>query len=137
MNKERFADLLRRHEGVKTKPYRDSKGILTIGVGRNLESIGLNIAEIDFLLENDMTKAERLATAAFPWFPRLSEDRQIVIGSLIFNMGLASVLEFRHTLVAIEKGDFDLATAELLNSKWRNDVGNKRAGELASMMKRG
>ena len=41
-------------EGRTSKPYRDTVGKLTIGVGRNLEDVGLRESEIDFLLAQDV-----------------------------------------------------------------------------------
>jgi lysozyme len=48
-------------EGVRVKPYRDSLGILSIGVGRNLEDRGLRPSEVDFMLDNDLDEAEATA----------------------------------------------------------------------------
>ena len=47
-------DALIRDEGVRLKPYRDSVGKLTIGVGRNLDDKGLTRAEAEALLDNDI-----------------------------------------------------------------------------------
>jgi lysozyme len=35
-------------ENIKSKPYRDTVGKWTIGVGRNLDDVGLRPKEIDF-----------------------------------------------------------------------------------------
>ena len=36
------------HEGLRLKPYRDTVGKLTIGVGRNLDDVGITRAEAFF-----------------------------------------------------------------------------------------
>ena len=46
MDKERLIAVLRRDEGVQSKPYQDSRGILKVGVGRNLESTGISLEEL-------------------------------------------------------------------------------------------
>lgn len=43
-------------EGLELKPYKDSVGKLTIGVGRNLDDRKLTIKEMDFLKSNGNRK---------------------------------------------------------------------------------
>uniref|UniRef100_UPI00398051FD glycoside hydrolase family protein n=1 Tax=Salmonella sp. s60093 TaxID=3159721 RepID=UPI00398051FD len=59
-NYERLLDELRRDEGLRLKPYRESVGVLTIGYGRNLEANGITEREAGFLLRNDILKAYRV-----------------------------------------------------------------------------
>lgn len=40
MNEQKLIHDLRRDEGVREKPYQDSKGIWTWGVGHNLQEHG-------------------------------------------------------------------------------------------------
>jgi lysozyme len=47
---------LRRDEGCVLKPYRDQVGKLTIGVGRNLDDVGISSDEAEYLLANDIVK---------------------------------------------------------------------------------
>ena len=39
-NKRRVRKILKRHEAVREKPYKDSEGIWTWGVGHNLQANG-------------------------------------------------------------------------------------------------
>ena len=48
---------LRRDEGVRLKPYRDTVGKITIGVGRNLTDVGITPDEADVLLDHDIAAA--------------------------------------------------------------------------------
>ena len=45
---------LKRDEGVKLNPYKCTAGKLTIGVGRNLDDVGITEEESDMLLKNDL-----------------------------------------------------------------------------------
>ena len=47
-------DLLQCHEGWRQLPYYDTRGKLTIAVGRNLTDRGLADDEIDYLFANDL-----------------------------------------------------------------------------------
>lgn len=128
--------MLMKHEGVRAKPYRDTVGKLSIGVGRNLDDVGLRPDEIDYLLRNDTAQAINDARFLCDDFDALSPNRQRVLVSLCFNIGRSRAAGFRRLWAAIERGDFDAAAAELLDSKWARQVG-KRAEELADMMRRG
>lgn len=51
--------LLVKHEGMRLKPYEDVlTEDITIGVGRNLDSIGLSEDEVLYLLDNDIQRCD-------------------------------------------------------------------------------
>ena len=55
MNLDALEQQLIEHEGLELDMYKDTMGIATIGVGRNLEHVGLrNEAEARFLLRSDI-----------------------------------------------------------------------------------
>ena len=53
---------LTRHEGLRLKPYRDTLGHLTIGVGRNLSEVGISEAEAIALLDADIQRRYAAST---------------------------------------------------------------------------
>jgi lysozyme len=126
-------DQLARDEGCRLKPYRDSKGILTIGIGRNIEQVGITIEEAHYLLSNDVTHADRDVTRALPWVAGLDGVRQAVLINMCFNVGLPKLLTFVKMLAAMQAGDWQTAANEILNSKYANDVGD-RAKRLAQQL---
>ncbi len=136
INKKELVNLLKKHEGIRLKPYKDSVGKVTLGIGRNIESMGITAEEAEFLLQNDIQRCYDEAVVNFKWFDELDETRQDVILSMIFNLGLPSFLGFKKMIQAIENKDFESASKEMLDSKWSSQVG-KRAYELSEMMKAG
>ena len=44
-----FVKMVAKHEGMVLEPYRDSLGISTIGIGRNLEDRGITDTELDYI----------------------------------------------------------------------------------------
>jgi len=86
-------DLLKRHEGFRSKVYKCSAGKLTAGYGRNLEDLGLSEEEATMLLLNDIRRVQAEAQNNFKWFYELDQARQDVVLSLIFNMGLHGFLQ--------------------------------------------
>lgn len=127
---------LRLHEGERLKPYRDTVGKLTIGVGRNLEDRGITLEESAMLLANDIAAEERELLRALPWVAKLDEVRQRVLLDMAFNMGLAGLLGFKRTLATIQAGDYQAAATMMLDSKWAKQVG-QRAERLSRMMATG
>jgi len=132
---ESLEDMLIRHEGLMLKPYRDSVNKLTIGVGRNLDDVGISRDEAIYLLKNDLQKVVAQAKQ-FPWYDKLSNPRKQVVLNMIFNLGITRFSQFRKTIGFIANGDYTAAAKEMLDSKWAKQVGN-RATELAEIMERG
>lgn len=125
---------LERDEGRRRKPYRDSTGRLTIGVGRNLDDVGLSEPEIDLLLQNDITGVCADLDRNVPWWRDMPEPWQRGLANMAFNMGWPTLRNFRHMLAALEAGDGETAAAEALDSKWSAQVGD-RAGRIAVLFR--
>jgi lysozyme len=128
-----------RHEGLKLHPYRDTVGKVTIGVGRNLDDVGISEAEAHAMLDADIDRTERALFAALPWVADLDDARQVVLMNMAFNLGVGmaggnkGLLGFPYTLGLIQAGRFEEAAKAMLDSKWARQVG-KRATELAQIM---
>lgn len=125
---------LERDEAIKTSPYRDSVGKLTIGVGHNLDDKPISRRAVRVILEDDVADARRDLETALPWVTRLSEPRQGVLLNMCFNMGIGGLLTFKKALTAIQLGSWDVAAAEILHSKYADQVG-PRAHRLIQQLK--
>ena len=125
---------LKRDEGVVLTPYRDSVGKLTIGVGRNLDDVGISQAEADFLLDNDIDRTRFSILDRAPWANSLSECRQAVVVNMVFNLGIGGFLKFKNTIAALKRGAWETAARGMLDSKWATQVG-PRAHRLAKQMR--
>jgi lysozyme len=129
---------LKRDEGMRLKPYRDSVGKLTIGVGRNLDDVGISEEEAEDLLQNDILRiGDELTKAGLESpHPSVITPREWVLVNMAFNMGISGLLEFRQMLEAYRAGDYAKAAQEMLNSKWETQVGD-RAHRLSRQMETG
>ena len=135
-NRELLVYELSRDEDVRTKPYKDSVGKLTIGVGRNLDDKGLSKAEINILLNNDINACEADLDREMPWWRRLTDNRQRVMLNMCFNLGITRLKGFKSMLRDVQNGLYDQAAVEMLDSLWARQVGG-RAVRLAKLMKNG
>lgn len=128
--------LVKRHEGLRLKPYRCGGNKLTIGYGRNLEDNGITETEAVFLLQQDLLRAELDLRAVLPDVVMLSESRYNALVDMMFNLGRTRFVQFKKMLEAIRMEDFQWAAREMLDSTWAAQVG-PRAVELARMMREG
>lgn len=128
--------LIERHEGRRNKPYKDTVGKLTIGVGFNLDDVGLLDDEIDVILRMRLGKLWAVLSTKLPYFNSLVLARQIVLLDMAFNLGIEGLLKFKQTLAAVAAGSYSVAADRMLDSKWAVQVGG-RATRLATMMETG
>jgi len=124
---------LERDEGLRLMPYKDTVGKLTIGIGRNLTDNGISKEEAYYMLENDVWATVNACKSIFTWFDALTEDRQVAMANMVFNMGMHAFLGFRKMIAALKAGDYETASKEMLDSKWARQVGG-RAKRLADLM---
>src|SRR5690554_2169347 len=135
MDRELLITQLKRHEGLRLKPYRDTVGKLTVGYGRNLDDRGITAEEAELMLTRDVDEViedlERM-----PLFLSLDPMRKVVLANMCFNLGLPGLLGFKKMLAALSLHDFDEAARQMMDSKWARQVG-VRAVELSEIMRTG
>lgn len=129
------ADLVR-DEGLRLKPYTDTVGKLTIGVGRNLDDRGITEDEAMYLLRNDIMIAVDDLDRNVPWWRGLPDGPRRALVNMSLNLGWPRLSGFRNMLMALEAGDYDTAATEALDSKWARQVGD-RAERLSTLIRGG
>ncbi len=144
MNTELLLAELIIDEGMRLKPYLDTMGKTTIGIGRNLTDVGISESEARMLCMADIAQAELTLDTHFPWWRRLDEIRQRVLMNMAFNMGPRvgkekehpGLLDFVRAMPLIEQGHYEQAAVHMLASRWAKQVGS-RAKKLAELIRRG
>jgi len=158
---ETLRQQLTRHEARKNRPYRCSRGYLTIGVGWNIDSWKLPpiiasflhihgyITEemIDQLLDIQIEAAIADTKEIFPNFSTFTERRQNALMDMVFNMGATGVLGFKKMRKAIARGDWNEAAEQVRDSVYWRQLGGDPAGtddgklerpeEIAMMIREG
>ena len=139
---DQLAGRLNLEEGIKLTPYRDTKGKLSIGCGRNLDDVGISPEESDYLLRNDIKRTLADLDLKASWWRQLTPNRQLVIADMAFNMGVGralppeGLLGFHDMIGSILKEDWIGAAREMLDSSWAKEV-HQRSADLSSLMLRG
>ena len=137
MVREKLLDMLMLHEGLELKPYQCTADKTSIGVGRNLQDLGISEDEAKYLLNNDV---DRILKEVEHWsfLEKLNEPRQAVILDMVFNMGVTrfNANTWVKTFAAVQNEEWEKAANEMLDSKWAKQVG-QRAIRLSQMMRKG
>lgn len=138
MNLTYLKQQLARHEGFRLKPYKDTAAPprLTIGVGRNLDDVGIFPDEAELMLDNDIKRAIKDIDDHLSWANSLDEPRRMILINMAFNMGVAKLLGFHKMLTALQSGDYQKAADEMVSSDWYKQTG-VRALELINQMRTG
>ena len=132
---KRIEDLLIKHEGLKLKPYRCPAGKLTIGVGRNLEDVGITESEAMYLLRMDIERCKEELRCIFEDFDDLPKEIQNVLIDMIFNLGKSRFMNFKKMIQAVKVKNWGEMANEMKNSNWYHQVKN-RAEELVQIVKK-
>ena len=132
MNQSKFLDLVAKHEGLRLEMYHDTVGVPTIGYGHNLmQPISTEAAML--ILEDDVEIVFQELDAKMSWWRDLPEQAQMVVASMVFNMGWPRFSQFRKFISALEDRLWDKAAYEMEDSLWWNQVGN-RGSELRELL---
>ncbi len=118
-------------EGFRSEVYQDTLGFDTIGYGTKLP---LNRDEAELLLNYRLKIAKQSLLKKIDFLEDLPEDKQDILFEMSYQLGVNGVLKFKKMLYALEIRDYDLASAEMINSKWFNQTKN-RASKLAKEMR--
>lgn len=126
-------------EGEVLHAYQDSQGFWTIGIGTLIDERGgggITHDEALYLLNNRIEAKKTELDNRLSWWRTLSSVRQRVLLNMAYNLGVEGLLKFRRALYAMQIGNFDIASNEMLLSSWAGQVGD-RAIRLARMMRLG
>lgn len=115
--------------------YPDSEGILTIGIGHNIEHKGISKPVSRQMLKEDL--AEVYADCArLNYYDALDAVRQMVVADMMFNLGASRFARFRKFHAAMRQKDYSEAEAQMIDSKWHRQT-KRRAYKLEKIMRTG
>jgi len=110
-------------EGKRFKPYVCSAGKLTIGIGRNLEDVGISEATVDQLFTEDLNRCLIHAQRLFPHhWDTFSDLRKAGIINMIFNLGAVGFSQFKNMIEAIKQNDLKRIREHGAASLWAHQV---------------
>ena len=123
-------------EGFMPIPYRCTSDKLSIGYGTNIQD-GITREEALLLMRHRLGKVVAALESRLPFWPRLTDERRRVLANMGYQLGVGGLMGFKRMLAALERGDYDGAAREMLDSKWARQDSPGRARRLAERMRRG
>lgn len=133
MDMEKLKVELVEDEGLRKKPYRDSKGIWTGGIGHNLEAhkagrlaisswlkTGIPDAVIDGWFEQDIAEAVQVVQAIFGDLEALPDPAARTLANMAFDL-MWELRDWHHLILAVKDRDWKAAATSILNSKWAHE----------------
>lgn len=123
-------------EGFRSHLYKCTAGAWSIGHGTNL-SDGIDRDEALLLMRHRLGKVVSALESRLSFWPKLTDERRRVLANMGYQLGILGLMRFKRMLAALERGDYDGAAREMLDSKWAKRDTPKRAGRLAGRMRRG
>jgi lysozyme len=147
-------------ESFVSKPYKDSVGIWTIGIGLNIQSrndvpqrlkeAGVDPKNIELitqkrqgvitrpqaekLLSFTLSEAYDAASSIFKSFNSQPLEIKGVLTDMVFNMGARKLRQFKKFIDSIDRRIYQKAAEEMKNSLWYKQVGD-RAKELTEIVR--
>ena len=131
---QRLKQDLIRDEGERLKPYKCTAGKVTIGVGRNLDDVGISKHESRMMLDEDIKRIGWELDRHVDGWRTYPDGVALGLANMCFNLGWPRLSGFRKMLAAIESGDYNKAADEALDSKWAKQVG-PRADRIAQLFR--
>lgn len=114
---------IKEDEGFRAKPYRDSRGFLTVGYGLNLD-VGITEEEASWLLQHRLEKTR--AELKHRWHPAAELPAPVVdaIVEAAYQLGVDGLLGFHRMLAALGKHppDYETAIIEARDSPWQRQT---------------
>jgi len=143
MNIDKLREELKEDEGCKNEIYLDHIGLPTFGIGHLVtewdqeyeKEVGTEVSEdrVNNCFQVDIWGTINDCKVLYSNFDELPEEVQLILANMMFNLGRPRLTNFVRMREAVNKGDWQEAKIQMLDSKWANQVPN-RANRLSERM---
>lgn len=134
---EKAKQMIKRHEGYRPNIYFDSRGFPTGGYGHAFlpgSKLSKTIWEMIFEYDFVRTVYDLSVFININKLNHLSENRQIVLLDMIYNIGMSKLMNFKKMIKAMQREDYEEAARQMRDSAWYSQV-KSRAIELIEIMR--
>jgi len=140
--------ILNFEEGFRSRPYIDSLGYPTVGVGFLIGPKGAALSNYTFSLSknvsdvwleeiiSNVTAQMNADKIIYPALRQCNPPRSDILASMSYQLGVSGLAAFKNTLAMIAAGNFSGAAAGMLNSLWARQT-PQRAQRHAEVMRTG
>ena len=117
---------IKTHEGFSARIYKDSVGKATVGYGFLVSALSpdelklnggkaepMNKEVAEKILNLKVARLKKRLSQCLPWLADKPQKVQDTLIEMAYQLGLAELMSFRHTLGCIEAGDYAQAAKNL------------------------
>ena len=144
MNIEQLRQEIEADEGNVGEIYLDHLKLPTLGIGHLIKKtdpeyglpVGTPVSRkrINTYFNEDIQGTIEDCEKLYKDFYKLPEEVKLILCNMMYNLGYTRLSKFSKLKAAINKGDWEEASKQMYQSKWRTQVPN-RAGRLIDRMK--
>ena len=124
---------LKVHEGYKSKVYKCTAGVDTIGIGFAIKDLELSEDVCDLILTEKLEVLEERFEKKFEWFATSPVEVRNVMLNMAYQLGFAGFCKFKKTIAYLQEAEWEKASEEMLDSRWAKQTPN-RAKELSEII---
>ena len=117
-------------EGFESKPYQDTEGVWTFGIGFTFITEEESLAVLKIRLGSVLAALN----AQLHWFTNLAIEVKNIMLNMAYQIGVAGLMDFTNTMMFIQNRDWVQAADEMLDSKWAKQT-PERAKRLSDRMR--
>jgi len=144
MDIDRLRQEIESDEGNIGEIYLDHLKLPTLGIGHLIKKtdpeyglpVGTPVSRkrINTYFNEDIQGTMEDCEKLYKDFYKLPEEAKLILCNMMYNLGYTRLSKFSKLKAAINKGDWEEASKQMYQSKWRTQVPN-RAGRLIDRMK--
>ena len=143
MDIDKLREELKLDEGCKYEIYLDHLGLPTFGIGHLVtewdqeyeKEVGTEVSEerVNNCFVADIHGTIKDCNILYSNFSEIPGEVQLILANMMFNLGRPRLSKFVRMREAVNKGDWQEAKIQMLDSKWAKQVPN-RASRLSERM---
>ena len=143
MDIDKLREELKEDEGCKYEIYLDHLGLPTFGIGHLVtewdeeyeKEVGTEVSEerVNNCFVADIHGTIKDCNILYSNFSEIPGEVQLILANMMFNLGRPRLSKFVRMREAVNKGDWQEAKIQMLDSKWAKQVPN-RASRLSERM---
>lgn len=134
MQQNTYAELIiKLEESFRSKPYYCSEQFPTVGYGERVGNKNDPLPNItrtekeslDFVRKRIADAITRLSTMYPIAWSKCNQQRQAILISMVYQLGLTGIANFKKMWTALESNNFEEASRQMLDSLWAKQTKNR------------
>ena len=116
--------------------YKCTAGYDTIGYGKRIKYLQVTEEQATEWLEEDLENLKYTLSTRYSWFLSAPQEVKDIVMNVSYQLGVSGFSKFRKTIKYIANKDYQMASVEMLDSKWARDDTPERALELTNKLRK-